>query len=88
MVESLDERAQGGIAEWVAGLIKRGVFRRTDYLRNLSNVVLTLARHGRGVIVGRDPNHYDLIVNTGTLGVEGAAARVVDAFRLRFGAAT
>ncbi|HEY7372315.1 MAG TPA: cytidylate kinase-like family protein [Polyangia bacterium] len=150
VVESLDERVQDGIAEWVAGLIKRGVFAPTDYLRNLSNVVLTLARHGRGVIVGRgahflldgkitlrvrviaplelrvarivgrdglseadarakvlridgervafnrqhydadigDPNHYDLVVNAGTLGVEGAAAQTVDAFRLRFGAAT
>ena len=88
MVGSLDERVQDGIAEWVAGLIKRAVFAPTDYLRNLSNVVLTLARHGRGVIVGRDPNHYDLVVNAGTLGVEGAAAQVVDAFRLRFGAVT
>ena len=36
VVESLDERVQDGIAEWVAGLIKRGVFAPTDYLRNLS----------------------------------------------------
>jgi dephospho-CoA kinase len=150
VVESLDERVQDGIAEWVAGLIRRGVFAPSDYLRNLSNVVLTLARHGRGVIVGRgahflldgkttlrvrviaplelrvariagrdslseadarakvlridgervafnrqhydadigDPNHYDLVVNAGTLGVEGAAAQTMDAFRLRFGAVT
>src|SRR5215813_14012504 len=53
VVRSLDERVQDGIAEWVAGLIKRGVFAPSDYLRNLSNVVLTLARHGRGVIIGR-----------------------------------
>src|SRR5580765_1278946 len=148
VVESLDERVQDGIAEWVAGLIKRGVFAPSDYLRNLSNVVLTLARHGRGVIVGRgahflldgkttlrvrviaplelrvariakrdglsdadarakvlridgerlafnrqhynadlgDPDNYDLVVNAGTLGVEGAAAQAMGAFRLRFGA--
>src|SRR5262249_5160823 len=53
VVESLDERVQDGIAEWVAGLIKRGVFAPSDYLRNLSNVLLTLARHGKGVIIGR-----------------------------------
>src|SRR5215471_19152272 len=53
VVRSLDERVQDGIAEWVAGLIKRGVFAPSDYLRNLSNVVLTLARHGKGIIVGR-----------------------------------
>ena len=148
-MQSLDERVQDGIAEWVAGLIKRGVFAPSDYLRNLSNVVLTLARHGRGVIVGRgahflldgkstlrvrviaplelrvgrvahrdglsdadarakvlridgervafnrqhynadigDPGHYDLVVNAGTMGVEGGAAQTVGAFQLRFGAA-
>jgi len=149
VVRSLDERVQDGIAEWVAGLIKRGVFAPSDYLRNLSNVVLTLARHGKGVIVGRgahflldtkttlrvrviaplelrvahiakrdglseedarakvlridgeriafnrqhynadigDAKNYDLVVNAGTLGVEGAAAQTMCAFQLRFGAA-
>src|SRR5262245_28701086 len=148
VVESLDERVQDGIAEWVSGLIKRGVFAPSDYLRNLSDVVLTLGRHGKGVIIGRgahflldtkttlrvrviaplearvarivqrdglseadarakvlridgervafnrqhynadigDPDHYDLVVNAGTLGVEGAAAQTMGAFRLRFGA--
>jgi cytidylate kinase len=146
VVQSLDERVQDGIAEWVAGLIKRGVFAPSDYLRNLSNVVLTLARHGKGVIIGRgahfmldtkttlrvrviaplevrvariaerdglseadarakvlridgervafnrhhynadltDPNNYDMVLNTGTLGIEGAAAQTVSAFQLRF----
>ena len=53
LVESLDERVQDNISAWVSGLIKRGVFAPSDYLRNLSRVVLTLGRHGRGVIVGR-----------------------------------
>jgi len=150
VVESLDERVQDGIAEWVAGLIKRGVFAPSDYLRNLSNVVLTLGRHGKGVIIGRgahflldgkttlrvrviaplelrvariatrdglaeadarakvlridgervafnrqhynadirDPNNYDLVVNAGTLGVEGASAQTVAAFQFRFGPTT
>jgi hypothetical protein len=149
VVETLDERVQDGITEWVAGLIKRGVFAPSDYLRNLSRVVLTLGRHGKGVIVGRgahflldgkttlrvrviapleervariavrddlgeadarakvlrideervafnrqhynadirDPGHYDLVVNAGTLSVEGAAAQTVAAFQFRFGAA-
>jgi cytidylate kinase len=147
VIESLDERVQDGIAEWVAGLIKRGVFAPTDYLRNLSKVVLTLGRHGKGVIIGRgahflldpkatlrvrviapleqrvariavrdglsetdarakvvridserlafnrqhynadlaDPSHYDLVVNAGALGVEGAAELTMSAFRFRFG---
>jgi cytidylate kinase len=147
VVESLDERVQDGISEWVAGLIKRGVFAPSDYLRNLSKVVLTLANHGKGVIIGRgahfildrqttlrvrviapletrvariaerdglsddkakatilridaervafnkqhygadlaDPVNYDLVVNAGTLGLEGAADVTVAAFRSRFG---
>jgi cytidylate kinase len=147
VVESLDERVQDGISEWVAGLIKRGVFAPSDYLRNLSKVVLTLANHGNGVIIGRgahfildrrttlrvrviapletriariaerdglsddkakatilridaervafnkqhygadlaDPENYDLVVNAGTLGLEGAADVTVAAFRSRFG---
>ena len=36
VIESLDERVQDGIAEWVAGLVKRSGFAPTDYLRNLS----------------------------------------------------
>ena len=146
VVESLDERVQDGIAEWVAGLIKRGVFAPSDYLRNLSKVVLTLGRHGKGVIIGRgahflldgnttlrvrviapldarvarvaardglseadarakvtriddervafnrqhydadltDPINYDIVVNAGTLGVEGAAEQTMQAFRFRF----
>jgi hypothetical protein len=147
LVESLDERVRDGISQWMLGLIRRGVFEPSDYLRNLSKVVLTLARHGKGVIVGRgahflldgkltlrvrviapievrvariagrdnltddearakilridgervafnkqhygadiaDPAHYDLVINAGTLGIEGAADGVVRAFRSRFG---
>jgi hypothetical protein len=146
VVESLDERVQDGIAQWVSTMIKRGVFAPSDYVRNLSKVVLTLSRHGKGVIVGRgahfildrastlrvrviaplevrvariaqrdaldeatarakilridaervafnrqhynadigDPTHYDLVLNTGTLGVDGAAEQTVSAFRSRF----
>ena len=53
VVESLDERVQGGIADWVSAMIRRGVFAPSDYIRNLSKVVLTLSRHGKGVIIGR-----------------------------------
>jgi hypothetical protein len=147
IVESLDERVQDGIAEWVGAMIKRGMFAPSDYLRNLSKVVLTLSRHGKGVIIGRgahfildraatlrvrviapievrvgrisardglnavdarakivridhervafnrqhynadlaDPANYDLVVNTGTLGVETCADQTFRAFRSRFG---
>jgi hypothetical protein len=147
LVESLDERVQDSISEWMANLIRRGVFAPTDYLRNLSKVVLTLGRHGKGVIIGRganflldpqctlrvrviapietraariaerdglspdearakiarideervafnrqhyraniaDPINYDLVLNAGTLGIEGAVEETVRAFRIRFG---
>jgi hypothetical protein len=147
VVESLDERVQDGVSEWVAGLMKRGGFAPSDYLRNLSKVVLTLSRHGKGVIIGRgahfildtkttlrvrvvaplaarvariaerdglsedkaratilridservafnkqhygadigDPAHYDLVVNSGTLGIEGGAEETIRAYEIRFG---
>jgi cytidylate kinase-like protein len=150
VVESLDERVQDGISEWVSGLIKRGVFAPSDYLQNLSKVVLTLTRHGRGVIIGRgahfildpgatlrvrvvapletrvariaardglteqkaratilridgeriafnkqhfgadlaNPANYDLVVNAGSLGLEGAVDATIHAFERRFGKQT
>jgi cytidylate kinase len=53
VVESLDERARSGIVRWVDELVEKRQFTASDYLRNLSEVVLTFARHGQGVIVGR-----------------------------------
>jgi cytidylate kinase len=53
VVESLDERGRDGVAQWVTGMIQRRAFAPSDYLRNLSKVVLTLGRHGKGVIMGR-----------------------------------
>lgn len=53
LVESLDERAQDKVAQWASEMMEGGVFAPSDYLRNLSKVVLALGRHGRGVIIGR-----------------------------------
>lgn len=53
IVASLDERAQSGIAHWISSMIQSGRFASSDYLRNLSRVVMTLGRHGQGVIMGR-----------------------------------
>ena len=53
VVESLDERVQTGIQQWVDELIELNRFRPSDYLRNLSEVVLAMGRHGRSVIIGR-----------------------------------
>src|SRR6266540_839853 len=53
VVESLDERRRSGVARWVDELVQIGRFTPTDYMHNLSAVVLTLGRHGKSVIVGR-----------------------------------
>jgi cytidylate kinase len=53
VVESLDERRRTGIARWIDELVRIGRFTPTDYMHNLSAVVLTLGRHGKSVIVGR-----------------------------------
>jgi cytidylate kinase len=53
VVESLDERMQSGIRDWVDEMMAQPHFTPSDYLRNLSQVVLTLGSHGRSVIIGR-----------------------------------
>lgn len=53
VVESLDERMQSGIRDWVDEIMAQPHFTPSDYLRNLSQVVLTLGGHGRSVIIGR-----------------------------------
>jgi hypothetical protein len=53
LVESLDERLQSRIGQWVNEMMEGGVFAPSDYLRNLSRVILTLGRHGKGIIIGR-----------------------------------
>lgn len=53
VVESLDERMQSGIRDWVDEMMAQPRFTPSDYLRNLSQVVLTLGSHGRSVIIGR-----------------------------------
>ena len=53
VVESLDERVQSGIRQWVDELMVVRQFRPSDYLKNLSHVVLTIGRHGKSVVIGR-----------------------------------
>lgn len=44
---------QSGIRLWVDEMMELPRFTSSDYLRNLSQVVLTLGSHGRSVIIGR-----------------------------------
>ncbi len=54
LVDSLDERARDAVDTWVENLLHGGGFTASDYLRNLTRVVATVSRHGRGIIIGRD----------------------------------
>jgi hypothetical protein len=69
VIESVDERTQRAIDNFLGEVFGGGFFARSDYLRNLAKVVLTLGRHGEGVILGRgaffilDPQ-YTLRVRT------------------------
>ena len=53
LVASLDERARDDIEQWVSELMDGGALSPTEYLRNVTKVILSLGRHGKGVIVGR-----------------------------------
>jgi cytidylate kinase len=53
VVESLDERRRKGVSRWIDELVRVGRFTPSDYMRSLSEVVLTLGRHGSSVIIGR-----------------------------------
>jgi cytidylate kinase len=53
VVEALDERHQGNLRLWVDDLITLRKFQSTDYMEALSETISAIARHNRGVIVGR-----------------------------------
>ena len=53
IIDSLDERARMGVTDWIDQQFGNESFTNSEYLRYLCQVVLTLARHGKGVIVGR-----------------------------------
>jgi cytidylate kinase len=53
VVESLDERRRKRVSRWIDELVRIGRFTPSDYMRNLSEVVLTIGRHGGSVIIGR-----------------------------------
>jgi len=53
VVESLDDRVQGWISEFIAGQFDNNHFTASDFLRHLSRAVLGIAHHGRAVIIGR-----------------------------------
>lgn len=53
VVESVDERGRNWISDWIADFFGGERLSRNEYARHLSTVLLSLAWHGRAVIVGR-----------------------------------
>lgn len=53
VVEALDERTRSRVELWVDQLLRLRTFEVDDYIRSLSQTVVAIARHSRGVIVGR-----------------------------------
>ena len=51
--EQLDEKTRNLMFEWVVQQFGNESFTNTEYLRHLSHVVRTLAKFGKGVLVGR-----------------------------------
>lgn len=56
VVESLDDRLRTRIGNWVGEQFDSGHFSYSDYLDNLSRVLLTIATQESSVIVGRGAN--------------------------------
>jgi cytidylate kinase len=59
VVESLDNRVQDWITNFISNQFEEQRFTSGEYLRHLSRVVLALGHHGRAVIMGRGA-HYIL----------------------------
>lgn len=53
VVQALDERSRGSLRLWVDDLITLRKFEPSDYVNALTETVGAIARHSRGVIVGR-----------------------------------
>lgn len=80
VVESVDERVRDRISEWVAKQFGGERLSGDDYLRDLSRVLLSIAHHGRAVIVGRGA--YFLLDPAWTLRVRAFAALEVRVARV------
>lgn len=53
LVESVDEHTRNAIETWVGRQLGNSFFAESDYLENLSKVLLTISRHGSAVVIGR-----------------------------------
>lgn len=56
LVSTLDERGLNVLEEWIASLVDSRHLWPDQYMKHLMNVVGTIGRHGRAVLIGRGAN--------------------------------
>ncbi len=56
-VETIDQRAYGGIDDHIAALFRERNFDQSDYMQALVSTVLALWHHGPCVLIGRGASH-------------------------------
>lgn len=52
-LEALDEKEQSWVTVYLEGLLRGRALHRTDYARHLMQTVISIAQHGRAIILGR-----------------------------------
>jgi cytidylate kinase len=56
LLETLDEKTLTVLQDWISSLVNRSHLWPDQYLSHLMNVIGTIGKHGRAVIVGRGAN--------------------------------
>jgi len=57
VIESLDGKRQSEVQRWVQGIMDSDILSSASYLKHLMRVILTIAEHGRAIIIGRGANY-------------------------------
>jgi len=56
LLESLDEKGLSVFEDWISSLIHKRHLWPDQYLKHLMEIIATIGKHGRAVIVGRGAN--------------------------------
>ena len=56
LVESLDERTRDELKDWIKAVFQNQVIGSDKYIRHLSEIILSIAKSGKAIIVGRGAN--------------------------------
>lgn len=56
IVDALDEKTRNGIEQWMDGVLHRRIFTAEEFFPALARTLITVARAGSAVIVGRGAN--------------------------------